>query len=1488
MKRKKIIPARIICKVVAMLCILLLATVNATSSTYLYTLKSTDTLDSVAQQSGATIEDLWALNSFLFVNKNEFLRVTSGKEIWLPQTKNKLQNNDNKPEAIADNGYLSRGAGLLTSGTSLKSTASSWARSYINSGVNSETQKWLSQFGSARTSLGLDNHGKVDGSLDVLIPLYQSADWMLFTQDGWRHKDSRHTINIGIGSRWFAADTLYGINGFIDNDITGHNYRVGVGGEYWTPYIRLSANGYQRLNGWHQSRDFSNYDERPANGYDAVANLILPAYPSLGMKLKFEQYYGDSVALFGRDNRQADPYAGTVGINWTPVPLVSLGAEWRHGQQGMHDTNVYLSFNYRIGESWQKQISPAAVAGMRSLAESRNDLVERNNNIILDYREQILITLALAHPVSGQAGSVQPLQTSVSAKNGLKTIEWNTPELTAQGGKVFADSNGNWQVLLPSYQSSGNNSYIIRGVAVDKQDNRSAAAETTATVLAPAVNAANSPCKVDPATLPANGSSTATLSCSLNDDDNQPVKGMASLIKVIVSAAGGDALMAKAVVEKATTVGKFSEDGQHPGHYSATVTAGTLAQQETLSPSVEQVKLVPVPLTLTPWQISAAHSHCQIAPAELSADGSSTATLSCELKDDKNDAIGGIATAIKVTITPDDGTTIAPFSEGQIGHYSATVTAGTVAGNKTLSPKVNEIALNDVSLQLNEQQVSAANSHCQIKPGSLLANGKSTAQLSCLVKDNNNHPIPGLASQISVSIPTGLGSKVDPFSEDSNQAGNYLAKVTAGTTDGTEILSPAVKGVALNNVALGLTTQQVSAANSSCHITPAQLAADGNSKAIMTCQLEDDDKAPITGLATGIQVTVAPDDGTVVGNFSEDQQQAGSYNATVTAGTVSGDKTLSPSANSITLLPVDLKLTPPVISADKSGCSVTPDTLPADGASLATMTCLLKDATGQPVGGQKDNLHVTVRPAADGSTVGAFTEDGPGSYRAIVTAGKAAGVNTLLPAVGNVVLAGVNLTLTHVYHVSTVTVAPDGPLAANGTDTYTYTATVKDEKDNLATNQQVSMEWRKSDSTSGLILQPQGTATDGAGQITATLTSTVVVSDVQVTAKTAQQATAVNADKRSFIPAGPIYNLTLTPNLTSPQPEGQAHTYIFTAKVTQKSDGKPVENVALVWTAIIPSALSTWTLDKDKHLHTTQTEKTDAQGEATYTLYSDQGGVDDLRVTVSVKKAHPGDPDISDPASADQTVSITGNEMSGIHSDQVVLTPYVSKGSTTATNSFIVNTSALQFSWKDIALVPNLTASEKADENGTGALELLSDHPAILRGTPYTGAAGGYYTIDDHGATGAVKLTAKVHLKTGRYKLYRTTMNIALNVFPGPAKQVLLPQPDPYAPGPGGPSTFLEITRPPSSCASGDAAQDEKLSASLTRLYSADARYNLRNAGLFGDPVSVSTYSHAATQYRNRDTNIGQYGQIFSRAWQIANPDTVTSYILLCTYNAQG
>ncbi|HCM9674288.1 TPA: inverse autotransporter beta domain-containing protein [Enterobacter roggenkampii] len=53
---------------------------------------------------------------------------------------------------------------------------------------------------------------------------------------------------------------------------------------------------------------------------------------------------------------------------------------------------------------WQRQVEPDSVAAIRSLAGSRYDLIERNNNIVLEHRKKASILLKTADRLTGAAG----------------------------------------------------------------------------------------------------------------------------------------------------------------------------------------------------------------------------------------------------------------------------------------------------------------------------------------------------------------------------------------------------------------------------------------------------------------------------------------------------------------------------------------------------------------------------------------------------------------------------------------------------------------------------------------------------------------------------------------------------------------------------------------------------------------------------------------------------------------------------------------------------------------------------------------------------------------------------------------------------------------------------------------------------------------------------------------------------------------------------
>ena len=360
------------------------------------------------------------------------------------------------PLSTPYNSYFSDAAGLLVG------DKKSGAAHLATDAASNSAEEWLNKFGTARISLNVDRDGTWDNSsFDFLKVLADSERLLTYTQFGLRVPNSRVTGNFGLGVRsYYVNSWMLGGNIFFDRDFTGKNNRIGIGGEAWSDYIKLATNVYFGTTKWHSSRDFNSYEEKPANGFDIRVDSFLPFYPKIGTKFVFEQYYGDEVALFNKENLQKDPYSVTMGLNYTPVPLLTVGIDYRLGQKTTEEVKFNLGFNYTFGESWKAQTSPSQVAVKRSLAGARYDLVDRNNEIILKYRKKEdkltvsdinLIVTKNNSPADGLAINIVTLQ----ALSSEGRVVPNAPIVwSASGSAILAqktsvtDSNGNISIQL--------------------------------------------------------------------------------------------------------------------------------------------------------------------------------------------------------------------------------------------------------------------------------------------------------------------------------------------------------------------------------------------------------------------------------------------------------------------------------------------------------------------------------------------------------------------------------------------------------------------------------------------------------------------------------------------------------------------------------------------------------------------------------------------------------------------------------------------------------------------------------------------------------------------------------------------------------------------------------------------------------------------------------------------------------------------------------
>ena len=682
-----------------------------------YMLGALESPQTVAARFGITVDELRRLNQFRTFARG-FDNVRQGDELDVPLMANNLAGRNLKEMQAERDGkdpqlqvaeVAQRGGSLLSQEIN-SDYAEDMARGWVASSASAQASDWLSRWGTAQVSLGIDEDFSLkSSSVDFLHPWYETPNNLVFSQHTLHRTDDRTQTNHGIGWRYFASDWMSGANLFIDHDLTRYHTRTGMGIEYWRDYLKLGGNAYLRLSNWRSAPELDNdYEARPANGWDLRAEGWLPVWPQLGGKLVFEQYYGDEVALFGKDERQNDPYSITAGLSYTPVPLISFSAEQRQGKQGENDTKIGMELTLQTGHSLQKQLDPDEVAARRSLVGSRYELVDRNNNIILEYRKKELIRLTLTDPLKGNPGEVKSLVSSLQTKYALKAYGIDAAILQSAGGEV-AVSGKDIQVTIPPYRFTAtpetDNAFPIAVTAEDTKGNYSRREESMVVVARPQLSLTSSMLTVDPQTLLADEKSMATLTYSARDANNHPIPGMT--LKTVI----------KGVQDVALSEWKDNGDGT----YTQVITAGKTSGSLSLMPQFNGEDVAKMPVMIGIVANGASRDTSTIETDQSNYIAGKPILVTVTLKDDKGNLVSGnkdlLNNAVMVDNTKSETSRV--WIEESDGIYKGNYTADlsgdaltaqlTLPGWKTKHSDKFNIAADKTSAKISDMRVMTVN-----------------------------------------------------------------------------------------------------------------------------------------------------------------------------------------------------------------------------------------------------------------------------------------------------------------------------------------------------------------------------------------------------------------------------------------------------------------------------------------------------------------------------------------------------------------------------------------------------------------------------------------------------------------------------------------------------------------------------------------------------------------------------------------------------------
>ncbi len=1037
-----------------------------------YTLGALESAQSVAERFGISVAELRKLNQFRTFARG-FDNVRQGDELDVPA---QVSENNLTPPPGNSSGNLeqqiastSQQIGSLLAEDMNSEQAANMARGWASSQASGAMTDWLSRFGTARITLGVDEDFSLKNSqFDFLHPWYETPDNLFFSQHTLHRTDERTQINNGLGWRHFTPTWMSGINFFFDHDLSRYHSRAGISAEYWRDYLKLSSNGYLRLTNWRSAPELDNdYEARPANGWDVRAEGWLPAWPHLGGKLVYEQYYGDEVALFDKDDRQSNPHAITAGLNYTPFPLMTFSAEQRQGKQGENDTRFAVDFTWLPGSAMQKQLDPNEVAARRSLAGSRYDLVDRNNNIVLEYRKKELVRLTLTDPVTGKSGEVKSLVSSLQTKYALKGYNVEATALEAAGGKVVTTGK-DILVTLPAYRFTStpetDNTWPIEVTAEDVKGNLSNREQSMVVVQAPTLSQKDSSVSLSTQTLNADSHSTATLTFIAHDAAGNPVIGLV--------------LSTRHEGVQDITLSDWKDNGD--GSYTQVLTTGAMSGTLTLMPQLNGVDAAKAPAVVNIISVSSSRTHSSIKIDKDRYLSGNPIEVTVELRDENDRPVKEQKQQLNTAVSIDNvkpGVTT-DWKETADGVYKATYTAYTRGSGltaKLLMQNWNE-DLHTAGFIIDANPQSAKIATLSASNNGVLANENAANTVSVNVADEGSNPIND--HTVTFAVLSGSATSFNnqnTAKTDVNGLATFDLKSSKQEDNTVEVtLENGVKQTLIVSFVGDSSTAQVELQKSKNEVV-----ADGNDSATMTATVRD----AKGNLLNDVKVTFNVNSAEAKLSQTEVNSHDGIATATLTS-LKNGDYRVTASVSSGSQANQQVNFI-----GDQSTAALTLSVPSGDITVTNTaplhMTATLQDKNGNPLKDKEITFSVPndVASRFSISNSGKGMTDSNGTAIASLT-GTLAGTHMITARLANSNVSDTQ-PMTFVADKDRAVVVlqtSKAEIIGNGVDETTLTATVKDPFDNVVKN--LSVVFRTSPADTQLSLKALNTNENGIAEVT--------------------------------------------------------------------------------------------------------------------------------------------------------------------------------------------------------------------------------------------------------------------------------------------------------------------------------------------------------------------------------------------------------------------
>ena len=624
--------------------------------------------------------------------------------------------------------------------------------------------------------------------------------------------------------------------------------------------------------------------------------------------------------------------------------------------------------------------------------------------------------------------------------------------ITATATPNVTDANG-----VATFTATDTTAETVTYAAKDTTDNLTVTQAPAVQFVAPAVATGHSTVIASPTAVPADGTTTATVTVTLRDQATtpRPVAGKT----VTLQGTGGSVITPAASPDVTNAQGVATFTVTDPSPETVTYSATDVSDNNLALTATTEV-------TFGTLSVSAATSTVTAAPNPAPVAGAGS-TITVKLSTSNHSVVPGktvtlAASSATVTISPSANPDVTDAS-GQATFVARDSVAEAVTFNATDVTDGNLAITQTASVTYQAAAPSATVSTITPATTTIPADGQTQAPITVTIEDQFGQAVSGKSVQLHAS-PTGAvqfrpiaaGGTGTPGVTNASGIALFEADDTAAETV-TFTASDTSDGFAVaGSVSVTFTAGTADANQSTVTSSPTSVPSDGATASTVTVTMNDHFGNHISGKVIGLSATNGTSVITAVNNTTN-AAGAAIFTVTDTAAEVVG-YTATDTTDSNLPLTAQAVVTfgnppaPPPVAAD---CSVAANqaSVPADGSSSAVITVSLYDANGDPVDGKTVALNAATGSSAVTAMTGAAAVRSPdvavtgatgsgGQVQFTVSDPTAETVTyTAVDTSDNVALTGQTVTISFTAVPATTTTTTTTTTAPSATTTTTTTTT---------------------------------------------------------------------------------------------------------------------------------------------------------------------------------------------------------------------------------------------------------------------------------------------------------------------------------------------------------------------------------------------------------------------------------------------------------------